>query len=70
MSRHLVVDATRCVLSGECIYNHPGHFSWSDDGSTSVPSGSALASDDDLRHAEQATSVCPAGAISIVDDPE
>ena len=65
-----MVDADRCVLSGECIYNHPDHFAWSDDGSTSVPTTPEIASEDDLRHAEQAVSVCPAGAISVVDGPE
>ena len=67
MSRRLVVDAGRCVLSGECIYNHPDHFAWSDDGSTSVATAPVIDTDDDLRHAEQAVTVCPAGAISIVD---
>ena len=70
MSRRLVVDADRCVLAGECVYNHPDHFTWSDDGSTSVPSSPRIDDDDDLRHAEQAISVCPSGAISIADDPE
>ena len=70
VSRRLVVEAAMCVMSGECIYNHPSHFAWSDDGSTSVPTTPEITSDDDLRHAEQAASVCPAGAISIVDDPD
>lgn len=67
MSRRLVVDAGRCVLSGECIHNHPDHFAWSDDGSTAIAALPAIDTDDDLRHAEQAVAVCPAGAISIVD---
>ena len=67
MSRLLVVDPDRCVLSGECIYNHPAYFTWSEDDSTAVPSTPVIATADDLRHAEQAAAVCPAGAISIID---
>lgn len=70
MTRRLVIDQNTCVMSGECIYNHPDHFAWSDDGSSSATVTPELTSDDDLRHAEQAVAVCPAGAISIVDGPD
>ncbi|MEM9036117.1 MAG: ferredoxin [Actinomycetota bacterium] len=67
MSRRIVIDAGSCVMSGECIYNHPDHFDWSEDGSVAEVLRSVIEGEDDLRHGEQAAEVCPGAAISVVD---
>ena len=68
----LIVDPERCVMAGECIYNHPDHFAWADAASdtpdVAVAIKTDLATDEDRLHAGQAIELCPGGAISIVDD--
>lgn len=65
----LVVDPDRCVMAGECIYNHPDYFAWADEASetpdTAVAIKPDIGTDEDRLHAQQAIELCPGGAISI-----
>ena len=60
----IVVD-DRCIMAGECIYNHPAYFAWNDDDSAARVIRPAISTDADRTHADQAMSTCPSGAISI-----
>jgi len=61
------IDRERCCHAGECYYNHPELFRMADDGSPVVLQ-EQLADGESRRHAEEAMEVCPAAAISLVDD--
>lgn len=63
----LVIDADKCILGGECIYNHPDYFDWADDDSVAVVIKPTIETDADLLHAEQAIALCPGGAVSLQD---
>lgn len=65
--RTIVIDESRCIVAGECIYNHPDYFAWSEDGSVAVVIKPEIVDDADQLHADQAVSMCPGGAISIVE---
>ena len=60
----VVVDTQKCILAGECYYNHPELFKMGD-GGTPVVLVDELSDPELIRHAEEAAEVCPAGAISI-----
>ena len=62
----IVLDSDRCEVAGECVYNHPSYFGWSD-GDLPVVLRAEIDTADDQRHAEQAIAGCPSGAISIGD---
>lgn len=64
----LVIDVDRCIMAGECIYNHPDNFGWGDDDSVAVVLKPTVESAEDELHAEQAIALCPGGAISILPD--
>lgn len=64
--RTIVIDDTKCIAAGECLYNHPDYFAWSDDGAIAVVIKPEILTDADLVHADQAVPMCPGGAISIV----
>ena len=66
MKTRLEVDTDTCILSGECVYNHPDYFAWATDDNAVLVTRPEIESDDDLTHAEQAIEVCPARAISLV----
>ncbi len=67
MVKRLVIDAEKCILAGECIYNHPEYFGWDDDDTAIAVLKPEIVTDDDAVHAEQAISLCPGGAISIIE---
>jgi ferredoxin len=60
----IVIDTEKCILAGECYYNHPELFSRD-------ASGTPIVRVDDLdpaarkKIAEAAAKLCPAGAISV-----
>lgn len=58
------VDTDKCIMAGECYYNHPELFKMSDEGMPIVLVGE---SDDAAlkKHAEEAVEVCPSGAIEV-----
>ena len=60
----LKVDLDKCIMAGECRYNHPGLFELGDDGYP-VLSKEDVTSENDIFEAEQAIEVCPAQAISL-----
>lgn len=62
----IVIDDEQCILAGECIYNHPEHFAWNDEGTAVVVIRPEIATEADQRHADEAVALCPSGAISIV----
>lgn len=64
MARTLKLDLGCCINAGECYYNHPRLFAMEDDGAPRLLL-TEIASDDDLREAEEAIEVCPSGAISL-----
>tara|TARA_Y100001960_G_C14007394_1_gene509763 strand:+ start:153 stop:350 length:198 start_codon:yes stop_codon:yes gene_type:complete len=62
----LIIDSEKCILAGECYYNHPELFRQGVDG---VPIAlDAQVSKDQAIHANQAVEVCPAGAIILGED--
>lgn len=61
----IVVDTERCILAGECVYNHPGLFGFSDAGPPEVLAQPTTAAQQ--LGARQAAEVCPSGAITLVD---
>lgn len=66
MGTRIVIDEEKCILAGECIYNHPDYFAWDEDETAALVVKADIEGDDDQRHADQAISLCPGGAISIV----
>jgi ferredoxin len=70
MVKRLVVDAEKCILAGECVYNHPDYFGWNDDESAIVVLKTDVVTSDDERHADESISLCPGGAIAVVETAE
>lgn len=66
MTARIVIDLEACIMAGECVYNHPAYFEFGDD-DLPVVLRPEIGGDDDRLHAEQAISVCPSGAISVVE---
>jgi len=62
----LAIDASACIRSGECYYNHPELFRATDAGDPELIA-SDLPPAEVLRHAREAAEVCPAEAIQIGD---
>ncbi len=62
----VVVDFKKCLNSGECYYNHPTVFQYTEDG---LPKILVEEIDTDAlrREVEEAIQVCPAQAISLAD---
>jgi ferredoxin len=60
----VTVDLDRCIMAGECVYNHPWLFEFDDDGHSRVKVA-VLTTDEQRLEAEQAQQVCPGGAISL-----
>ncbi len=64
----LFVDLDKCLNSGQCAYLQPELFELNDNGEPHVleqqPSGDLIAK------ANDAIAMCPAQAISLVDDHE
>ena len=60
------VDVEKCIMAGECYYNHPELFSMGDDGTPIVLVDET--SDEALKkHAREAAEICPTGAIEVFD---
>ncbi|MGI9621932.1 MAG: ferredoxin [Acidimicrobiales bacterium] len=57
------IDLERCILAGECIYNHPDLFEWNPQDQP-VALRPEVDDETDMRAVRQAASVCPSGAIS------
>ena len=60
------IDRQKCVLAGECYFNHPELFCKNEKGEPIVIV-ERLAGEENRIHASQAAELCPAGAISIFD---
>lgn len=60
------IDRDRCAMAGECVYNHPWLFAF-DDQDLPVVLVDVLSTDQQRKEARQAVSVCPSGAIAVID---
>lgn len=60
------VDYRKCIKAGECYYNHPTIFEYTDTGLPKILI-EEIASDDLHQEAEEAIEVCPAQAISLAE---
>lgn len=58
------IDKEKCILAGECYYNHPELFSPNDSGEPLILVDE-LTDPQSMQHAQEAAQVCPAGAITI-----
>ena len=58
------IDPERCVLSGECVYNHPDLFAFGADGPPDVLVHEPVSAAHRLG-ARQAAEVCPGRAIAV-----
>jgi ferredoxin len=67
MPTKLRVDHRRCYKSGECYYNHPDLLAAGDDGYPRVLVA-AIETARQRHEAEQAIEVCPAQALSLVEE--
>jgi ferredoxin len=63
----LRVDTRRCYKSGECYYNHPELLAAGEDGYPRVLAP-RLETDRQRHEAQQAVEVCPAQALSLVEE--
>ena len=61
----VVIDKERCLMSGECYYNHPEIFRMDDEGYPVVLIDQL--EQQALQQVNEATEVCPAVAISLTD---
>ena len=61
----VVIDKERCLMSGECYYNHPEIFRMGDEGYPVVLIDQL--EQQALRQVNEAIEVCPAVAISLTD---
>jgi ferredoxin len=59
----ITIDREKCIMAGECYYNHPELFKMGEDGSPIVLVDS-IDTEELERHAREAIEVCPAVAIS------
>jgi ferredoxin len=58
------IDKEKCYKSGECYYNHPELFQMGDDGFPVLVKAEVTEADM-VKHAMEASEVCPAGAILL-----
>ena len=61
----VVIDKERCLMSGECYYNHPEIFRMDDEGYPVVLIDQLERQA--LQQVNEAIEVCPAVAISLTD---
>lgn len=61
----IVIDPDRCIMAGECVYNHPELFAFGDDDGVPLVLVEELDTDELELGARQAVEVCPGGAISV-----
>jgi ferredoxin len=62
----VVIDKERCMMAGECCYNHPWLFAFGDDDFPVVQSVE-ITSEQQRKEARQSVQVCPSGAISVIE---
>jgi ferredoxin len=67
MAKRLRIDLEQCIRSGECYYNHPELMQMSEDGTPKLLIA-VINTERERIEAEQAIEVCPARAISLVDE--
>lgn len=63
----VTIDLDKCIMAGECVYNHPWLFEFSDDNQPTVKVA-VLTTDQEKLGARQAREVCPSGAIQLADE--
>ena len=63
----VTVDLAKCIMAGECCYNHPWLFVFGEEGYPDVKVA-VLTTDQEKKEAEQARQVCPSGAITVYPD--
>ncbi|MBT4162365.1 MAG: ferredoxin [Gammaproteobacteria bacterium] len=61
------IDTDKCIMAGECYYNHPELFRMGRDGFPTVLTDDIGDDKGLLKHANEAIEVCPATAISLED---
>ena len=62
----VTIDLDKCIMAGECVYNHPWLFEFNEDNQASVKVAE-LTTDEQKLSARQAREVCPSGAIQLHD---
>jgi ferredoxin len=62
----VVIDKERCMMAGECCYNHPWLFAFGDD-DYPVVQAVEITSEQQRKEARQSVQVCPSGAISVIE---
>ena len=62
----VTIDLDKCIMAGECVYNHPWLFTFDDDPTPTVKVAE-LTTEQELLAARQAREVCPSGAIQLVE---
>jgi ferredoxin len=65
--RMLKIDFEKCLKAGECYYNHPDLFMMTDSGYPALKVRRP-ATATEIREAHEAMEVCPAQALSLVED--
>ena len=63
----VTIDLDKCIMAGECVYNHPWLFEFNDENQASVKVAE-LTTDEQKKGARQAREVCPSGAIQLHGD--
>jgi ferredoxin len=63
----VTIDLDKCMMAGECVYNHPGLFEFNDEGLPKVKIA-VVTEPEQIKGAHQAREVCPSGAIQLLDD--
>jgi ferredoxin len=63
----VTIDLDKCIMAGECVYNHPWLYEFNDENQASVKVA-LLTTDDQKLAAHQSREVCPSGAIQLHDD--
>jgi len=63
----VTIDLDKCIMAGECVYNHPWLYEFNDENQASVKVA-LLTTDDQKLAARQSREVGPSGAIQLHDD--
>ena len=63
----LKIDFDKCIKAGECYYNHPDLFMATDSGYPALKLRRPD-TDNERREAREAVEVCPAQALSLIED--
>jgi len=60
------IDLNFCLRAGECYYNHPELFRFSQSGDPEILARE-LNTPELIKHAKEAAAICPASAIIVED---